>query len=216
MAPKAFVGPGRRTVASLLPIGFLYMLAGCIPPMPVPKRVLAPDGATLQLEPDASSLRVGHTTRDEVRQAFAAVRVWDGDRVFIGRWVRSGLAHVTAEREWDGKNVLIAFDANERVERFDVCLDRSLLKHLPGYLSSETVRVEEASLRTQCPVQLERVENLRYVSLYTGPPSPARGSLDPAWVHLYFIMRQPSLDYSRTCVTDFPTLVGIITYLRDR
>jgi hypothetical protein len=216
--PQGVFRSWSQNASGILPILVLSILAGCVPSVfPAPKRLFAPDGASLQIEPDASSLRVGDTTREEVRRAFAAVRVSEGDRLFIARWARSGLKdYVWQNRYWTGKNVLIAFDSNERVERFKVCLDRQLLEveHLPSYLSSETNRADMASLQTRCVVRLDSVERLTRVVDYDGL-GPSSGHPVPAFVRLNFALRPPSRPPD-SCVTDFPTFLAIVMYLRDR
>jgi hypothetical protein len=180
------------------------IMTACGLPLPAPKRLLGPGSVPLQTEPDTTNLRVALTTREEVRRAFAAVYVWEGDRVFIGRWARSRLASQFG-REWAARNVLIAFDANGRVEQFKVCGDGEFVKILPAYLASESIRVDELALRTNCPAPLEQIEKL-------SPIRPVHE--DPAglvWVTVE--MRNGS---RQECGNDIPTVIMLLQYLSQK
>jgi hypothetical protein len=69
----------------------------CAVPYPAPKQVKTPGDTGLRAEPDVSKLRVGVTTREEVRRALGAVAAWEGDRTFVGRWPDPGWALRTVD-----------------------------------------------------------------------------------------------------------------------
>jgi hypothetical protein len=108
---------------SLLPcLVASLLLAGCIAPIPMTKRVSGPVGVANQKKIDLTFVQPGRTSREEISQklAWADSGIKD-DHLFLARWVSSGSGwvvlipgnvpnDVNAYRDWTVHNFLVDFD----------------------------------------------------------------------------------------------------------
>jgi hypothetical protein len=130
----------RMQPTRLLAVLFCFIcifLTGCLPinfgPKAKPVR-----GAILELEPDTSVIRVGVTTRAEITQQFAAFDTgWKGERLFLGRWLRSGVWVAPLYGSSPGHNLVVEFDEKGTVTRCQVLSDQEFVDALPTLLSAE-------------------------------------------------------------------------------
>jgi hypothetical protein len=124
-----------------LPPCLCILLTACAIPMKVSLRVKPVTGEDLTSEPDTSLIRPGVTTRAEILHQFAAFDAgWKGERLFLGRWLRSGLTEDigTDWRRWEGKNLVIEFDDKGTVIRHQVLSDKKFLDYKEsGLLTSD-------------------------------------------------------------------------------
>lgn len=115
---------------SILPVFICVFLTGCIP-IKVATRVKSVTGATLESEPDTSVIRVGVTTRTEITQQFGAFDIgWKGERLFLGRWLRSGVGVAPmprTDRSWAGHELVVEFDEKGTVSRYQVLSNKEFL-----------------------------------------------------------------------------------------
>jgi hypothetical protein len=121
---------------------FCSFLTACVPiPMKVVTRVRPVSGEELRAEPDTSVIKVGVTTRSEILQSFAAFDTgWKGERLFLGRWLRSAFSANVADenqRVWGGRNLLVEFNEKGTVLRYQVLNDQKFLDELPRVLSTD-------------------------------------------------------------------------------
>jgi hypothetical protein len=125
---------------AILPVFICIFLTGCIP-IKVATQAKPVTGAILQSEPDTSVIRVGVTTRAEINQQFATFDTgWKGERLFLGRWLRSGVGVAPEphkDRWWHGYNLVVKFDEKGAVTRYQVLSDREFVDALPTLLSAE-------------------------------------------------------------------------------
>jgi hypothetical protein len=125
---------------AILPVFICIFLAGCIP-IKVATQVKPVTGGTLESEPDTSVIRVGVTTRAEITQQFGAFDTgWKGERLFLGRWLRSGSWEIAGapKREAVPHNLVVEFDEKGTVTRYQVLLsNKQFLDELPRLLSAE-------------------------------------------------------------------------------
>lgn len=115
-------------------------LIGCLP-IRVALQVKPLTGPILESEPDTSVIRIGVTTRAEVSQEFKAFDTgWSGDRLFLGRWLRSvfGVAPTPrTDRSWYARNLVVEFDERGAVTRFGVLSDGQFIDVLPGLIIAQ-------------------------------------------------------------------------------
>jgi hypothetical protein len=125
---------------AILPVFICIFLAGCIP-IKVATQVKPVTGGTLESEPDTSVIRVGVTTRAEITQQFGAFDTgWKGERLFLGRWLRSGIGvapEPRTDRSWAGHQLVVEFDEKGTVTRYQVLSNKQFLDELPRLLSAE-------------------------------------------------------------------------------
>jgi hypothetical protein len=117
---------------------------GCLgAPMRVPTHTRGPMGE--HANADLSFLRVGSTTRAEVVQQLGwADAQLKNDRLFLGRWMSSKWAAVTAvyggggsaDRIWHTHNLIIEFDEKGVVSRYRLFSDDALAKELSASLQN--------------------------------------------------------------------------------
>src|ERR1700681_4462763 len=102
-----------KRLLAILPIFVCIFLAACLP-MKVPKQVQPVTGGILKSDPDISAIRVGLTTRAEIIQQFGDFDAgWKGERLFFGRWLRSGGVAVVgmySDFNYTGRGWWIAHD----------------------------------------------------------------------------------------------------------
>jgi hypothetical protein len=125
---------------AILPVCICIFLTGCIP-VKVATRVRPVTGAILESEPDTSVIRVGVTTRAEITQQFGAFDTgWKGERLFLGRWLRSGVGVAPEPRKdrwWAGHNLVVEFDEKGAVTRYQVLSNKQFVDALPSLLFAE-------------------------------------------------------------------------------
>jgi hypothetical protein len=117
---------------------------GCLAaPMRVPTHTQGPAGK--HASADLSFLRVGATSRTEVLQQLGwADTGLKNDRLFLGRWMSSKWAAVTAvyggggsaDRIWHTHNLIIEFDEKGVVSRYRLFSDDALAKELSTSLQN--------------------------------------------------------------------------------
>jgi hypothetical protein len=114
-------------------------ISGCIP-VKVAMQVKPVTGANLESEPDTSVIRVGVTTHAEVSQKFSAFDTgWIGDRLFLGRWLRSTVGVIPSphtDRSWSAHNLVVEFDEKSVVTKFQVLSDKQFIDALPGFIAA--------------------------------------------------------------------------------
>jgi hypothetical protein len=124
----------------MLPFFICIFLTGCIP-IKVATQVKPVTGEIRESEPDTSVIRVGLTTRAEILQQFAAFDTgWKGERLFLGRWLRSGAGVAPkphTDRWWAAHNLVVEFDEKSAVTRYQVLSDKEFVGALPTFLSAE-------------------------------------------------------------------------------
>jgi hypothetical protein len=175
--------------------------------MKLATRVRPVTGEELRTEPDTSLIQVGVTTRAEILQWFAAFDAgWKGERLFVGRWLRSGFSVNVADengRVWEGRNLLVEFSEKGIVLRYQVLPDQRLLDELPRVLSTEkrmpeleystsgtAIKIDNATgkqfldlsggdayLSWTCRIAPEQVERLSAVSFFGATDVPVTGYL---------------------------------------
>jgi hypothetical protein len=122
---------------AILPFFICIFLTGCIP-LNFATKVKPVTGAILESEPDTSVIRVGVTTRAEITQQFAAFDTgWKGERLFLGRWLRSGVWVAPLYGSWPGHNLVVEFDEKGTVTRYQMLSDQEFVDALPSLLSGE-------------------------------------------------------------------------------
>ena len=152
-------------------------LVACYPPMKAPLRVSPVMGPQQKSEPDTSVIKPGVTTRNEILQQFAAFDTgWKGKRLFLGRWLHSGMV-LNGGRLWAGKIVAIEFDQKGVVTRYQVFSDDEFLHGQDSFLlTSANVdpddQPSDPSLRSIIgdPISAEQIERLscwRYARVYS-------------------------------------------------
>jgi len=120
--------PTRALV--VLPFFLSILLTACYPPMKAPQRVkpVAGTGEDLRAGPDTNVIYPGVTTRAEIVRQFAAFDTgWKGERLFLGRWLYSGMVG-NGGRWWTGKMLAVEFDENGVVTRCRVLSDNDFLR----------------------------------------------------------------------------------------
>ena len=118
----------------------LLSCAGCVwlgPGIPVRVPTQTKDILGTRREIDLTFLRVGFTTRDEVKEKLQGIDTKIDDRsLFWGRWETSDwvwapmLAPYLGGRDWAPQNVLITYDQAGRVKEWKIVKDKQLLKEL--------------------------------------------------------------------------------------
>lgn len=130
----------RMQPARLLAVLLVFIcifLTGCLP-INFATKVEPVTGAILKSEPDTSVIRVGVTTRAEITQQFAAFDTgWKGERLFLGRWLRSRVWVAPLYGSWPGHNLVVEFDEKGTVTRYQVLSDQEFVDALPTLLSAE-------------------------------------------------------------------------------
>jgi hypothetical protein len=123
---------------AVLPVFICIFLTGCLP-INFGPHVKPVTRAILESEPDTSVIRVGVTTRAEITQQFAAFDTgWKGERLFLGRWLRSGVWVEPLYGPWGhGHNLVVEFDEKGTVTRYQVLSDQEFVDALPSLLSGE-------------------------------------------------------------------------------
>lgn len=136
---KSWAQEMRKPAPSALAVLLLTVaISSCTVPVPVTKRVLGPGSVPLPSEPNTAQIHIGTTTRSDVEKKFQAVNSGvTSSRIFLARWARSGLSDAGSSRMWGGRNILVQFDGQGMVTRYDECGDGKLLKLLPEYLKGE-------------------------------------------------------------------------------
>jgi hypothetical protein len=148
--------PLMRAIVAL-PFCLCILLTACAIPMKVSLRVKPVTGEDLMAEPDTSAIHPGVTTRAEILHQFAAFDAgWIGERLFLGRWLRSGLTEDmgTDWRRWEGKNLVVEFDEKDTVIRYEVLSDKQFLDNKDsGLLTSKRNSSEfrQAASTEKCP-----------------------------------------------------------------
>jgi len=118
-------------IARVLLTLFLCILStNCYPPMKVHTRVkpVTGTGEDLRAAPDTNVIHPGVTTRTDVLRQFAAFDTgWRGERLFLGRWLYSGMVG-NGGRWWAGKILAVEFDEKGLVTRYRVLSDDDFLR----------------------------------------------------------------------------------------
>jgi len=153
---------------AILPVFICVFLTGCIP-IKVATQVKPVTGAILESEPDTSVIRVGVTTRAEITQQFAAFDTgWKGERLFLGRWLRSGMGVAPmphTDRSWRGHNLVVEFDEKGAVTRYQVLSDKEFVDTLPSLLSAEGYRSESQQPTSGTSFKIENVMGKEFLDL---------------------------------------------------
>jgi hypothetical protein len=86
-------------------------------------------GEDLRAGPDTNVIHPGVTTRAEIFRQFAAFDTgWKGERLFLGRWLYSGMVG-NGGRWWAGKMLAVEFDEKGVVTRYRVLSDNDFLRN---------------------------------------------------------------------------------------
>jgi hypothetical protein len=116
-------------------------LAGCLGVTPMPKRTRTPQGIE-EKSVDLTFIQPGKSTRAEVMDKLKLIDTgYSGDRFFLGRWSSSstgGWAFIVgmggrmggSARLWKSGNLLIEFDGNAIVRKYDTFKDTQLAAQL--------------------------------------------------------------------------------------
>jgi hypothetical protein len=125
----------------VLPLFLCIFLAACVP-VPMRTRVMPVTGEEQGAEPDTRVIHPGVTTRSEILHQFSAYDTgWKGERLWLGRWLRSGFsanASASNGRLWEGKNLVVEFDEKGTVTRCHVLSDKEFLHNdNSGLLTNE-------------------------------------------------------------------------------
>ena len=135
----AVITPCVKRTFSFAIVVICTLLTGCIGVTPMPKRTRTPQGPNRNL--DLSFLKVGQTTRAELREKLQAIDTgFEDDRYFLGRWNEStwggwavlGLNETlqTTGRAWKNVNLLVEFDESGVVKGYERFPDRHLITRL--------------------------------------------------------------------------------------
>lgn len=161
-------GQSIRAVVILALFACILITACVVPPMKMPTRVRPVIGDELGAEPDTAVIHPGVTTRAEILHQFASFDTgWKGERLFLGRWLRSGFSN-NAERYWHGKNLVVEFDEKGIVIRYRVLSDKEFLDGEDSWLLTS----EKDQPGFQQPVKTE----LCLETISPGNQSPACGT----------------------------------------
>ena len=137
--------PGAQVMRALvaLPLHFCIFLTACSIPMKVPLRVKPVMGGDLMAEPNVRVIRPGVTTRAEILHQFAVFDAgWKGERLFLGRWLRSGFSQEGISwRRWGGENLVVEFDEKGTVVRYQVLSDKDFLENEDSVLLTSDERL---------------------------------------------------------------------------
>jgi hypothetical protein len=128
--PQRMVTTQPTRALVVLPFFLSILLTACYPPMKAPLRVKPVEGTgeDLRAEPDTNVIHPGVTTQAEIVSQFAAFDTgWKGERLFLGRWLYSGMVG-NGGRWWAGKMLAVEFDEKRVVTRYRVLSDNDFLR----------------------------------------------------------------------------------------
>jgi hypothetical protein len=140
------------------------LCGGCLAVPPLPRKTHGPQGTEGKVQLDF--LKVGQTRRDEVREKLKAFDTGvQSERFFVGRWTYPIWLWIVpvpygdaGGRQWSATNMLVDFDENGVVKRFEVLPDRALSRAL-GPVAGERQRpgpTERVELEIKVPLDVDR------------------------------------------------------------
>ena len=141
--------------------------------MPLPKKTHTPQGTDENVH--LNFLHVGQTSREEVREKLKAFDTGvQSERFFLGRWTSSTWAWFAGAqggavggRHWSTTNLLIEFDENGMVKRFENFPDKDLQRKL-GRVAEEHKHQDTAE-RVEVPAESAKIilsgGNLEFVGV---------------------------------------------------
>src|SRR5215470_6298240 len=137
----------------------LLELVGCVGATRVPEKVQTRQGIEKKI--DLTFLQPGHTMHAEVRQKLAAIDTgFQSDRFFLGRWTDSKWgawivvaggysAAGNASRLWHNVNLLVEFDQNGSVTKFETFSDKLLVEKLTAVAANRGAEAARANEELQ-------------------------------------------------------------------
>jgi outer membrane protein assembly factor BamE (lipoprotein component of BamABCDE complex) len=140
-----------------------FSCMGCAGVGPLPRRTHTPQGTEENVHLDF--LRVGQTRREDVREKLKAFDTGvQSERYFVGRWTSSTWAWFAVaqgggagDRHWSTTNLLIEFDENGVVKKFESFPDKDLSREL-GPVAEEP-KSTEAAERVELAVEASYLDS---------------------------------------------------------
>jgi hypothetical protein len=192
---------------------FLLCLAlvACLGVTPLPKRTRTPQG-TEEKSVDLTFIQPGKTTRAEVMDKLKLIDTgYTGDRFFLGRWSSSsaggwvflvgmGGGIGNSARIWKSGNLLIEFDGNAIVKKYDTFKDSNLAQQLAPvaadrpplagdhvelqirYLRAANQMVHAKIVLTASDFEFEELGNLKKGCKFSSPAREVVGVRTDVWV----------------------------------
>ena len=226
-------------LVALVPLAVVLCIlsTNCYPPMKVPTRVKPVTGGDLASAPDTSVIKVGLTTRAEISRQFAAFDTgWRGERLFLGRWLYSGMVG-NGGRWWGGKILAVEFDEKGVVTRYRVLSDNDFLRDQDSWplVPAKNAPQHQLTIKTEsvagksvpfvdirgylvAPEQIERLDRWPYARVYA--PNPTDVNQIGLVIHLKKkVYRDGDLNRKHgvtkiTLEADVPTAVLLMHFMR--
>lgn len=115
-------------------VAFSFVLCGCVPPLPLARRIELPDGTRFKESLDF--IKPGVTTRAEIEKRLGNMDTRALPGAFWGRFSESGFSDPSGERVWSRKNLIVDFDDGGLVRSAREIKDEQLAPALMGWLTS--------------------------------------------------------------------------------